>query len=450
MHALASSDYLWRTLLSDWDIPLDIPLNSSLASLPSNLLRLAAVKSLKLDNRWRNPRLEMRLAQRIISQNSSFVDGMRFLPGGRWLVTLQYEQTSRTHITLWSIADLNDHRSIFRVTVIGRVRILHAHHHHELEQITIGIAFARGPTESIRVYNVFLRGDSSTGHSLVFEAMPVELYPMGRIAGMKINGEIMVAVFAPLPSSSEHEGQIVCVNLVSRATAALECPEWSFAWGRLKVFRRCFALTTSRYTPQHTTAYISFYELPPGILDNPDRLSPSVPCWPEKLVIKSLLIASTSWSSDDPLVFESSDDVFTNNTACSFTMFGYPTRTERMDVQNLGIDILSVSFDGSNIECLLTVVACRSIPTAGEIRVSSSGKRAVWLNLDLDTHECTLMKFALGRRIGSESGSCVSLLMPSFSGLQFNPRDFHSFVFDEVSCKMAVGLPTGELYILHY
>ena len=79
---------------------------------------------------------------------------------------------------------------------------------------------------SIRVYNVFLRGDSSTGHSLVFEATPVELYPMGRIAGMKINGEIMVAVFAPLSMSSEHPGQIICVNLVSRATAVLECSEW--------------------------------------------------------------------------------------------------------------------------------------------------------------------------------------------------------------------------------
>ena len=148
MHALASSDYLWHTLLSDWDIPLDISLNSSLASLPSNLLRLAAVRSLKLDNKWRNPRLEMRHAQPIIAQNSSFVDGMRFLPGGRWLVTLQYEQTSRTHITLWSIADLH---AIFKVTVNGRFRFLHAHHHRELEQITIGIAFARGPTEYVLV-----------------------------------------------------------------------------------------------------------------------------------------------------------------------------------------------------------------------------------------------------------------------------------------------------------
>lgn len=225
----------------------------------------------------------------------------------------------------------------------------------------------------------------------------------------------------------------------------------SFAWGRLKVFPRCFAVITSRSTPQHTTAYISFYELPSVILDHPDCLSPSVPRWPDKLVIKSSLIASTSWSSNDPLVFELSDDVPTNNTGtCSFTMFGYSIRTARTDVNNLGIDILSVSFDGAHIGCILAVVACRSIPSAGEIRVSSSGKRAVWLNLDLDTHECTLMKFALGRGMGNHSGSCVSVLLPSFSGLPFNPRDFHSFVFDEISCKMAVGLPTGELYILHY
>lgn len=121
-----------------------------------------------------------------------------------------------------------------------------------------------------------------------------------------------------------------------------------------------------------------------------------------------------------------------------------------MVVKTLGIDLLRVSFDGSNIQCIRTVVPCRSIPSAGEVRVSSSGRRAVWLNPDPDTHECTLMKFALERKIGNELGSCISTLMPSFSGLPFNPRDFHSFVFDEISCKMAVGLPSGELYILHY
>ncbi|KAG6373459.1 hypothetical protein JVT61DRAFT_6612 [Boletus reticuloceps] len=145
MHALGSLDDLWHALIPDWDIPLDIPSNTSLTSLSSNSLRLAAVKSLKLDHRWRNPRIETRRAQCIISRNSSFVDSMRFLPDGRWLVTLEHdEQTSKAHVTLWSIADSNEQNSVF---VVGRVRFLRAHHHHELEQITIGIAFARGTEE---------------------------------------------------------------------------------------------------------------------------------------------------------------------------------------------------------------------------------------------------------------------------------------------------------------
>lgn len=130
-------------------------------------------------------------------------------------------------------------------------------------------------------------------------------------------------------------------------------------------------------------------------------------------------------------------------------MFGHPIHTQRADVKNLGINLLHVSFDGSNVECIHTHVPCCSIPSVGEVRVSSSGKRAVWLSPDPDTHECTLMKFALGSRTGKES-VCISTLMPSFSGLPFNPQDFHSFVFDEISCKIAVGLPSGELYILHY
>ncbi|KAF8442355.1 hypothetical protein L210DRAFT_3644474 [Boletus edulis BED1] len=450
MHALGSLDYLWHALIPDWDIPLDIPLNASLTSLSNNYLRLAAVKSLKLDHRWRNPRIEMRRAQCIISRNSSFVDSMRFLPGGRWLVTLQHEPRSKTHVTLWSIADSNEQDSVFDVTVVGRVRFFHAHHHHELEQITIGIAIARGTEETIRVYHVFLPGDSSTRHSLVFEARPGELHPMGRIVGMKINGDTMIAVFEPQSLSSEQQrGQIACVNLISKAAAVLDCPDWA-CMGRIKIFSRYFAVATSRWTAQPATACVSFYELPSVTLDHPDCLSPTVPRWPEKQAVKSSLIASTSWNSDDPLVYELSDDAPTNNTTtCSCTMFGYSIPTQRLDVENL-IEMVHVSFDGKSIERTLSVVPCRFIPSDGEIRVSSSGKRAVWLTQDPDTHEFALMKFALGRGTAKGTGSCISTLMPSFSGLPLNPRDFHSFVFDEISCKMAVGLPTGELYILHY
>lgn len=79
---------------------------------------------------------------------------------------------------------------------------------------------------SIHVYDVFLREDSLTRYSLVFEATPNELYSLGRIAGMKINGKIMIAVFLPLGSLLENEGQVMCVNLVSKVTTVVECPDW--------------------------------------------------------------------------------------------------------------------------------------------------------------------------------------------------------------------------------
>lgn len=131
-------------------------------------------------------------------------------------------------------------------------------------------------------------------------------------------------------------------------------------------------------------------------------------------------------------------------------MFGHPIPTQRMDINALGVDLIRVSFDGNNVECMRMGVPCSAVLSVGEVRVSSSGRRAVWLSPDPDTYECTLVKFALNREAGHESGSHVSTLMPSFSGLPFNPRDFHSFVFDEVSCKIAVCLSSGELYILHY
>ncbi|KAF9223422.1 hypothetical protein BS17DRAFT_139695 [Gyrodon lividus] len=453
MHALGSLDYLWHRLLANWDIPLDVPLNANLTTLPSNFLREAVIKALELDQRWRASSLHLRYAQRIISSNSSFVDGLRLLPGGRWLVTLQYEQTTQTHVTLWSMEDPGDAHPIFKESILGRVRFLQAHQH-ELDQITIGIAFARRTMETIRVYNVLLRDHSSNvaRHSVAFEAASEELSgsTFGRIAGMKIRGKVMIAVFAPLSSSSEDEGKIICVNLISKIAVVIECPDWSFGCGRIKLFERYFAIITSRHTPQNTAAYICYHELPSVILD--ENPPPSAPCWPGTLTINGSPIAGFSWTASSALVFELSDDMLTyTGEACSFTMLGSQAQAQYNNVTYASIVVLRVSFDGTNIYCIPTAVPCRSPPSISEVRASPSGRRAVWLSPDPDTHECTLMRFASERTSGTnELGPCISTLMPSFSGLPFNPRDFLSFAFDEISCKLAVSLPSGELYILHY
>ncbi|KIK96144.1 hypothetical protein PAXRUDRAFT_826269 [Paxillus rubicundulus Ve08.2h10] len=449
IHALGSLDYLWHRLLANWDIPLDVPLNVDLVTLPSDFLRNAVVKALELDRRWRDSSSHLHYAQRIISPNSSFVDGLRLLPGGRWLITIQYEQTTRTHITLWSMKDPSEAHPTFQESVIGRVRFLQAHHH-ELDQITIGIAFARGTMETIRVYNVLLQDDSSNvpQHPLAFEAASEELSTFGRIAGMKICGKVMTVVFAPL-SPSQDEGKIVCVNLLSKIAAIIQCPDWSFACGRVKLFHRHFAVITSRYTPQNASACIYYHGLPSVIIDaNPPS---TAPCWPTTLPINSSPIASISWKADSTLVFELSDDMLTNTgDTCSFTMLGGPTH-QYGNRTATSIVVLRVSFNGANVSCNPTSVTCRSLPFISEVRASPSGRRAVWLCPDPDTQECTLMKFASGRTSEAhELAPCVSTLMPSFSGLPFNPRDIHSFAFDEISCRLAVSLPSGELYILQY
>ena len=213
------------------------------------------------------------------------------------------------------------------------------------------------------------------------------------------------------------------------------------------MFCRHFVVVTLHDTPLSTFTHLSFYELPSLILNHLGPLPPSVPCWPERLVIESPMVSSTSWCTEYP-VSELSDDIHTRNSeACSFAILGHHFHTHHMASS---IYLIHVSFDGSIVKCTPNFVPCCALPSAGEVRLSSSGKRAVWLSSDPETEECTLMKFALEREIGNGSGSCISSLMPPFSGLPFNPRDFHSFVFDEISCKMVVSLPSGELYILHY
>ncbi|KAF9237675.1 hypothetical protein BU15DRAFT_75873 [Melanogaster broomeanus] len=452
MHAFGSLDYLWHKLIAGWDIPLDIPPNVSLTTLSSDFLQKAAINALRLDRRWRDSTSPLLYAKRIISPNSAFVDGLHLLPGGRWLVTLQYEETVRTHVTLWSLKDPSD-PPIFRITVDGRVRFLQAHHHHEMEQLTIGIAFARGAMETIRVYNVRLQDDfrNAARHLLTFEATSGELSAFGRLSGMKICGQIMAVVFVPLSSPpSQNAGKLVCVNLLTKAAAVIECPDWSFPWGRLKLFHRYLAIITLSFIRENTSADICFHELPSVILAKIPH--PSVPHWPETLALKSSPTANTSWTTDRALALELSDDVLTTTgETCSFSMFGCRPRMRYGSATDASVAVIQVSFDGTNIHCIPSAVPCRALPSVGEVRASPSGRRAVWLNPDPDTRECTLMKFASGRTSGNtEVGPCISVLMPSFSGLPFSPRDFYSFAFDEISCKLAVSLSSGELYMLHY
>jgi hypothetical protein len=126
--------------VTDFDLPLDLPGNAVIASLSGDELRDAVVKALKLDRKWRAADIYPQKTSCIISRCDAFVDALQLLPGGKWLITFQVEQSSRTTIvSLWSLYDASHAAISFQTKFRGRIRSHHAFHDRVREEITIAV-----------------------------------------------------------------------------------------------------------------------------------------------------------------------------------------------------------------------------------------------------------------------------------------------------------------------
>lgn len=124
----------------DFDLPLDLPGNAVIASLSGNELRDAVVKALKLDRKWRDPKIYPQKASCIIPRCDAFVDSLQILPGGKWLITFHVEHSSRiTIVRLLSLHDVSHATTVFQATFRGRIRAHHAFYNRVHEEITIAV-----------------------------------------------------------------------------------------------------------------------------------------------------------------------------------------------------------------------------------------------------------------------------------------------------------------------
>jgi len=126
--------------VADFDLPLDLPRGAVVASLSGNELCGAVVKAMRLDRKWRDAHIYPQKASCIISRSDAFVDALQLLPGGKWLITFQVDQSSRTTIvSLWSLHDVSHAVVAFQTKLRGRIRSYHAFHDRVREEITIAV-----------------------------------------------------------------------------------------------------------------------------------------------------------------------------------------------------------------------------------------------------------------------------------------------------------------------
>ena len=135
----------------------------------------------------------------------------------------------------------------------------------------------------------------------------------------------------------------------------------------------------------------------------------------------------------------------------SFALAGFPAFTRASDTQMLMLRITSRDMNSAP-SFSPTHASYKPSFVNHQVQVGSSGCRAVWIEKGLDVEgSCLLKKFSAARTAyGQEIPATTSTLMPAFSGLPFNPQDCQCLVFDEVSCRLCMSLPSGQVFTLDY
>lgn len=115
----------------------------------------------------------------------------------------------------------------------------------------------------------------------------------------------------------------------------------------------------------------------------------------------------------------------------------------------------SAAFLALNTQPRVNDVRVRS-PADNSIRlvgIGASGRRAVWLEHNLETTRSRLMKFEIGGFEDGEEGVPKlfhGVLLSPDPPLPFSTDACHSLAFDEATCRLCLGLWDGSLHILDF
>ncbi|KAH7903229.1 hypothetical protein BJ138DRAFT_1184539 [Hygrophoropsis aurantiaca] len=459
LYAIGSLDYLWHKLVRTCNLPLGIPLGADSATLSGQELQAIVVNALKLDHNWRNPDAHIQRAIPIIPDaNTSPVDSMHLLPGGKWLFTTHFicsHSRQYTDLILWCLDDMTSPRSIITIPIDGRFPVCRAYYQPAQHKFTVAVSSEKDDsTESVEVYHISLDNPAVVTHSESLAIQPVasdgSLLCVYNIGNLRICGDILGATYHQYTMDNVRPCidavHIYLRNLVTGATATFKACDGNAHHDQIafELFRNQYALGCA--APDTFLAHIvSFYDIPPSIISTDlDSAPNSDPNTLEGILSARCRLSHSVW-------------------------FLY--RASSSNLEN-GIPILNtMTFSGSSWEVIIDrfspldhetrFISCPTIASQsssthaimGDHRqLGETGRRAVWVDMGGDMGgEMMLRKWSASRyRRGKELLAGASVLMPSKSGLPFTLGDICGIAFDEASCRLCVSLYNGELYVCDF
>lgn len=100
-------------------------------------------------------------------------------------------------------------------------------------------------------------------------------------------------------------------------------------------------------------------------------------------------------------------------------------------------------------------VVCTRVPlpldsSIRAVSIGTTGRRAVWMEHNLETTRSRLMKLELGGTQESSPELFHGILLPPDPPLPFSTDFCHSLAFDEATCRLCLGLFDGRLHVVDF
>ncbi|KIP08201.1 hypothetical protein PHLGIDRAFT_386921 [Phlebiopsis gigantea 11061_1 CR5-6] len=458
LHALGSSDYLWHRLVERSDLPLDIPADTPMAQLPSEELQRLAIRAIRLQLNWRRPSSKIRRTTSLPVPSDSLFELLQFVPGGSWLLVVQgvlrrFEHRNYTRASLWDLSDIEHTRCAVMFEFIGKHRGSAVNMSDGGSTATIVIALNNGDKDFMQIRSVSIDATTDaldpmsplplmiTSRRLDVPPLPSDDHATALIEGLSVWENGLVATVAVIAPDQEITSRVLLAD--TRAGAAgwmlngpdqpIPLPQARLTHHRMVVFG---------YLRQDFVVRI--YGLPPWLAHAGYRLS------------QEESLDDISWG---PLI----------------THHSYPLGNSMMDTVHIppvSVDFLTIMvFNEADLSQPLArvvrfplmvgqgpfklQVVCTRVPlpldtSIRSVSIGTTGRRAVWMEHNLETTRSRLMKLELGGTQDSTLELSHGILLPSDPPLPFSTDFCHSLAFDEATCRLCLGLFDGRLHVVDF
>lgn len=446
LHAFGSSDYLWRRMIQDVELPLDLPSGVRTSSLSHDELRSAAIKAMRLDANWsrRKPLLK-RVKPLVRDGNGPFVDDVQFVPGGKWLLTVQrYLQIHwTTRIVLWSLEDLENAYRVAVIETTGSHRSSSLDVQDDGQSITV-VTGLSGCQEILEVYAISLQDPDDFSYHIT--ATP----PLSRRI-----------VLPPHPRDPEQTPVIHELTAVEDVIAGTALVNEHLS---LQIF---LASSESGYfrwvDPEITESIsISWVKLYNGHLILLGMIGPSLVLRIYKLpnAVNGGLHAGSSGLLDQgcadlgPVIYQASQElkhetelqnisrVSSPSTSSISVLMIYTLRNQPTSIGQVMRFSLPFSPRTMSVACETKYFLLSSEVWVPLAQVGPTG-RAVWLDHNWETERRSLLRY-------HPRCDLIGTLLPPDPALPFTPSGSHSMAFDEATGRMCLGMYNGDVYILDW